>query len=121
MTQRIVIKNPVTNDCWKFCSSCNRCQDRGRYSKCNGCSGRYDPKLIIDPDPDDYCDCKNGVLRWRTKQGKLLVTRFKTNPFKGEVKYEKKSEDERDWDSYVKDMREKMDDPTFNPIAITED
>jgi hypothetical protein len=49
------------------------------------------------------------------------VTRFKTNPFKGEVKYEKKSEDERDWDSYVKDMREKMDDPTFNPIAITED
>jgi hypothetical protein len=121
MTQRIVVKNPVFNDCWKFCSSCSRCQDKGRYTKCSDCSGRYDPKLIIDPDPDDYCDCKNGVLRWRSKQGKLLIAKFKTNPFKGEVKYEKKSEDERDWDSYVNDMREKMNDPTFNPITITED
>ena len=121
MTQRIVVKNPVFNDCWKFCSSCSRCQDKGRYTKGSGCSGRYDPKLIIDPDPDDYCDCKNGVLRWRSKQGKLLIAKFKTNPFKGEVKYEKKSEDERDWDSYVNDMREKMNDPTFNPITITED
>jgi hypothetical protein len=46
------------------------------------------------------------------------MTRFKTNPFKGEVKYEKKSEDERDWDSYVNDMREKMNDPNWNPITI---
>ena len=36
-------------------------------------------------------------------------------------KYEKKSEDERDWDSYVADMREKMDDPNWNPIAIYEE
>jgi hypothetical protein len=49
------------------------------------------------------------------------MTKFKTNPFKGQVKYEKISEDERDWDSYVNDMREKMNDPNFNPITITED
>jgi len=49
------------------------------------------------------------------------MTRFKTNPFKSKVKYVKKSEDERDWDSYVKDMREKMDDPNWNPISIYEE
>lgn len=111
-------QNPTTKECWVFCSSCNRCQDKGRYTKCNGCSGRYDPKGCIEPDRDDYCDCKNGVLRWKTKEGKLLMTRFKTNPFKGQVTYVKKSQDERDWDSYVKDMREKMDDPNWNPITI---
>jgi hypothetical protein len=49
------------------------------------------------------------------------MVRFKTNPFKGEVKYSKKSQDERDWDSYVNDMREKMDDPNFNPVTIYEE
>jgi hypothetical protein len=49
------------------------------------------------------------------------MTRFKANPFKGQVKYQKKSEDERDWDSYVADMRNKMGDPNWNPISIYED
>jgi hypothetical protein len=49
------------------------------------------------------------------------MTKFKSNPFKGQVKYEQKSEDERDWDSYVSDMREKMDDPTWNPITIVDE
>lgn len=114
-------KNPTENLCWTFCSSCSRCQDKGRYSKCKSCSGRYDPEGVIAPDPDDYCDCKNGVLRWRTKEGRLIMTNFKTNPFKGQVKYEKKSEDERDWDSYVSDMREKMNDPDWNPITIVDE
>jgi hypothetical protein len=49
------------------------------------------------------------------------MSRFKTNPFKGNVRYEKKSEDERDWDSYLKDMRNKMGDPNWNPVSIYED
>jgi hypothetical protein len=114
-------KNPTERPCWTFCPSCNRCQDKGRYSACRGCSGRYDPEGVTDPDIDDYCDCKNGNLRWKTKQGKLIMTRFKTNPFKGTVKYEKKSEDERDWDSYLADMREKMNDPNWNPITIVDE
>lgn len=114
-------KNATDNDCWTLCTSCSRCGDKGRYTKCKGCSGRYDPLGKTEPDPQDFCDCKNGVLRWKTQEGKLIMTRFKTNPFKGQVKYEQKSEDERDWDSYVNDMREKMDDPNFNPITITED
>ncbi len=114
-------KNPTENPCWIFCASCNRCQDKGRYSKCKSCSGRYDPEGKIDPHPDDFCDCKNGVLRWRTQEGRLVMTRFKSNPFKGTVKYEKKSEDERDWDSYVKDMREKLNNPNWNPITIVDE
>lgn len=121
MTIKGTYKNPTENPCWVFCPSCNRCQDKGRYTKCKGCSGRFDPEGTIDPDIDDYCDCKNGNLRWKTKQGKLIMTRFKTNPFKGTVKYEKKSEDERDWDSYVADMREKLDDPNWNPITIIDE
>lgn len=46
------------------------------------------------------------------------MTRFKSNPFKNKVQYEKKTEDERDWDAYVNDMREKLDDPNWNPITI---
>ena len=121
MTTGNFYKNPSTKDCWVFCSSCNRCQDKGRYTKCNKCSGRYDPNGSIDPHPEDYCDCKNGVLRWRTQQGKLIMTRFKSNPFAGKVKYLKQSEDERDWDSYVKDMRGKMNDPNWNPITIVDE
>lgn len=118
MSGQIPTINPTEKSCWNFCFSCNRCQDKGRYSKCQGCSGRYDPKLTIPSDDDDFCDCRNGNLRWRTRQGRLIVTKFKSNPFKGEVKYEKKSEDERDWDSYVKDMREKMNEPNWNPISF---
>ena len=114
-------ENPSVKDCWTFCSSCNRCSSKGAYSKCKGCSGRYDPAGKVDPDIDDFCDCKNGILRWKTQQGRLVITKFKSNPFKGEVRYEKKSEDERDWDSYVNDMREKMNDPNWNPITIKED
>lgn len=114
-------ENPSSKACWSFCSSCNRCQDKGKYSKCGECSGRYDPLGRTDPHSDDFCDCKNGVLRWRTSQGKLIMTRFKSNPFKGKVNYEKKTEDERDWNSYVRDMREKLDDPNFNPITIIDE
>ena len=60
-------------------------------------------------------------MRWRTQEGKLIITRFKSNPFKGKVNYEKKTQDERDWDSYVKDMREKLGDPNFNPITIVDE
>jgi len=121
MTISGTYQNPATKPCWAYCLSCSRCQDKGRYTKCNGCSGRYDPRGKIDVNNDDFCDCKNGILRWKTKNGKLLITKFNSNPFKGTVKYQKQSQDEADWDSYVNDMREKMDDPNFNPITIYED
>jgi hypothetical protein len=115
-------KNPSERPCWSYCSSCSRCADKGRYTACNGCSGRFDPKGMVDVNNDDYCDCKNGNLRWTPKNGgKSFIVKFKSNPFKAKVTYEKKSEDERDWDSYVSDMREKMNDPTWNPITIVDE
>jgi hypothetical protein len=114
-------QNPSNKDCWTYCTSCSRCADKGRYTHCNKCSGRFDPKGKIEVHPEDFCDCKNGTLRWRTQEGRIIMTKFKSNPFKGQVKYEQKSEDERDWDSYVSDMREKMDDPTWNPITIVDE
>lgn len=118
MTINGTYENPSNKPCWVYCGSCGRCGDKGRYTKCNQCSGRYDPNGKIDVDNDDFCDCKNGVLRWKTKQGRLIVTRFKSDPFAGKVSYEKKSQDERDWDSYVNDMRNKMGDPNWNPITF---
>lgn len=118
MSGQYPVVNPAEKPCWSFCGSCNRCKDKGRYSKCQGCSGRYDPKLIIQSDDEDFCDCRNGTLRWRTQNGRLIITKFRSDPYKGEVKYEKVSEDERDWDSYVADMREKMNDPTWDPITF---
>ena len=114
-------QNPTEKDCWKYCLSCGRCENKERYTKCNGCSGRYDPQGMIEPCQDDYCDCRNGILRWKTQQGRLVITRFKSNPYAGTVKIDKKSEDERDWDSYVNDMRNKMGDPNWNPITIVGD
>lgn len=114
-------KNPAERDCWRYCFSCSRCADKGKYDKCRSCSGRFDPRGVIEHHPDDFCDCRNGVLRWRTQEGRLIITRFKSNPFKGKVNYVKKTQDERDWDSYVNDMREKMDDPTWNPITIVDE
>lgn len=112
--------NPADKACWNWCSSCSRCQDKGKFAKCVTCSGIYDPNGTIDPDLDNYCDCKNGVLRWKTQQGKRVMVRFKSNPFKGKVTYEKRDQDEADWDSYVRDMRERLDNPNWNPITITD-
>ena len=111
-------RNPSTKECWSTCASCVRCIDKGRYTKCNECSGRHDPYNKAVADPDDYCDCRNGVLRWRTQQGQLIISRLKQNPYKGEIKREENTQDQRDWDSYIRDMSEKFDDPHFNPISL---
>jgi len=111
-------QNPSTKECWQYCFSCGRCENKGRYDKCKSCSGRYDPRGIIDAHPEDYCDPRNGVLRWKTGTGRIVITRFKSNPYAGSVQIEQKTQDERDWDSYVKDTREKMNDPKWNPITI---
>ena len=116
MVSQVTI-NPTHKSCWVFCSCCNRCQDKGRYSKCSDCSGRYDPKLKIMPDPDDYCDCKNGILRWRArKTDQMIIVKYNRNPFGGKALTDQVTEDERDWNAYLYDLREKMDNPFFNPI-----
>ena len=113
-------RNPTTRACWETCSVCGRCNKKGT-SACplpNSCSGRIDPYGQTDPHPDDWCDCKNGVLRWKAKKGNVIMVRYPKNPFVSTVQHEHKTEDERDWDSYLNDAREKLDNPDSNPIQV---
>lgn len=112
-------RNPSDLSCFKACSSCFRCEDKGKYAKCQRCSGRHDPEMERDPyDPDDACRCSEGVLQLRTKDGRLIKTKFPHNPYKGKVTTDPKTTDEEDWERYLYEMRSKLDDPTWDPIQF---
>lgn len=112
-------ENPAELPCFRTCTACFRCEDKGRYAKCTSCSGRNDPVLKRDPhDHDDYCNCSWGVLRWRTQEGRLIITQYPGNPYKGSVRFDDKTQDEIEWEQYVYEMREKFDDEHFDPITV---
>lgn len=112
-------RNPSDKSCWKTCPSCFKCENRRRnYGVCGSCSGKHDPYGHYYPDPDDYCDCVNGILRHRTASGRLIVRKFMSNPYAGSVRTDAETQDERDWNSFIAEQRELRHDPTFNPIQI---
>lgn len=113
-------ENPSDKSCFITCKACFRCADKGRFTKCNSCSGRHDPFDKSSPNPDDYCRCTEGILQWVTQQGQLVVRKYTKNPFAGTVITESKTQDESDWENYLMDLREKMDNPTYNPVQFTE-
>lgn len=90
-------------------------------TKCNGCSGRDDPtRTKHDPyDIDDRCRCSEGILQARLQSGQLIQYRYQNNPFGGGTKPRDLTEDERAWQEYVRQQRERMNDPNFNPVEIT--
>ena len=106
--------------CWNPCKSCMRCEDRKKYAKCASCTGRVDRLREREPDPDDYCRCKEGILQIVTKKGMMVQRKFLSDPYKGKVTTDAESEDEADWNQYVAEKREQLDDPSFNPIQITD-
>ncbi len=113
------IENPSDKPCWNPCVSCHRCADKGKYDRCADCSGRYDPARRIYADPDDRCDCKNGILRWKTQKGQKIVAPLTKNPFEGKViQKDTESEDERDWQAYLKSEQERRDDPNWDPLMF---
>lgn len=112
-------ENPTEKSCFRSCAACFRCEDKGRYAKCSSCSGRHDPDLIRDPyDIDDRCRCSEGILQIRTREGRFIQTKYPGNPYKGSVQFEKKTQDELDWEAYLYEMRSKFDDPDWDPITI---
>lgn len=111
------LSDPQDLPCWRTCRSCNRCANKGVFVACQSCSGRRDPRLQRDcSDVDDFCKCAQGILRYRTKQGVLVEGPLPGNPFEGSMISEPNSEDERDWERYVDEQRERFDDPYFDPI-----
>lgn len=110
--------NPSHRSCFEGCRACFRCDARGKYAKCVGCSGHHDPFGVVDPHPDDYCDCTAGKLRFVDQHGKVRIVSYNKDPFAGEITMVNRTEDERAWDDYVHDLREKLDDPTWEPVSI---
>ncbi len=112
-------ENPSTLPCWSTCSSCFRCEDKGKYAKCNRCSGRHDTDAQRDPyDIDDRCRCKEGILQYRLQTGQMIQRRFYSDPFAGKVVTDSVDQDEIEWNQYVDEQRERMDDPNFDPIQF---
>lgn len=119
-TAKGTYRDPVDRSCFEYCPACRRCAARGTYAKCVGCSGRPDEEGMRVPHPDDFCTCSQGVMRWVTQEGELIIRRYKANPYKGTVKRDAKTQDERDWNAYLKQQREKLGDPDWDPIQFTD-
>ena len=113
-------RNPATRPCFELCTSCMRCDARFARTgtPCHNCSGRPDADGQKVPHRDDYCECKKGVLRWVTQKDQLIIRRFQSNPFGGKVTTDAESQDEKDWNQYVAEKREELNDPHWDPIRI---
>ena len=109
---------PQDKRCFVPCPSCFRCSDYRVKAECASCPGRLDTERRRYPDPDDFCDCKNGVLRYRLRTGKLVMRRFESSPFEATVKTDAVSEYEADWNRFIQQKREELDDPGWDPIRF---
>lgn len=72
------------------------------------------------PDPDAYCDCSNGILRHRTQKGQLIIRKFLSNPYENKVKTDSVSEDEEEWNTYVRERREFLNNPGYDPVQYSD-
>lgn len=114
-------ENPSDKRCWVACASCYRCADKGKYAKCNHCSGRHDPLRQRDPYYiDDRCRCKEGILQYRLPTGQMILSKFFHDPFEGGVTTDIETEDEKQWREYVMQGRERFDDPTWDPVMFND-
>ncbi len=50
----------------------------------------------------------------------FVQVRLRSNPYKGTVLQDLKTEDERDHEEYVRSIREKLDKPDWEPFAFTD-
>lgn len=116
--------NPAFKPCWETCQACFRCAAKGDYMSnyhgCSGCSGRFDLNGVTDPHEDDQCRCTEGVLQFVKANGEMRQVKYKSNPFEGSVHTNTKTEDERDWEAYVKNLRERFQDETYSPLEVSE-
>lgn len=113
--------NPSDKSCWRLCRVCSRCADKGKYAKCNSCSGRHDPYEKRDPYYiDDRCRCTEGIMQYLLKNGKLLQKRFPSNPFESRMRAEVESEEERDYNASIQEMRERTGIEDYDPVRFND-
>jgi hypothetical protein len=113
-------ENPTDKRCWTSCQACFRCEAKGSLSKCNGCSGRFDLNGRVVPHEDDRCRCKEGLLQYVKENGKMVQVKYRKDPFAGTIIRKEATQDERDWSRYVNDLRERHQDPDYEPVEITD-
>ncbi len=111
-------RDPFAKSCWKTCGSCGRCSNKGTRPECRSCSGRVDEYGQKVPHIDDLCRCAEGILQLVSKEGKMYQVRMPNDPFKGKVTHEGKTEDERDYESYLREQREIRDDPAWDAVTF---
>lgn len=110
--------NPSDRNCWETCSSCRRCSNKGLHAKCSSCSGRHDPDGRFDSyDIDDKCRCREGIFQFRTSKGHFVQVKLNRNPFGGEVKFEGNTPEEQEWNRYVREQRERLDNENWDPVV----
>jgi hypothetical protein len=57
-------------------------------------------------------------MQYRLQTGKMLIRQFSHNPFQGGVQQVRESEDERDWNAYLKSERERRGDPSWDAVQF---
>jgi hypothetical protein len=122
LTAKGTYRDPCTRSCFEPCAACSRCNKRGS-SVCpfpNSCSGRPDREGMREPHPDDLCQCTQGVMRWVTKEGKVIVRKYLRSPFVTEVKTDAVTADEQDWNHYIDEQRELRNDEFWDPVQFTD-
>lgn len=72
------------------------------------------------PNRDHYCECKEGVMRWVTKKGYLIIRRYESDPFKKNIVTDAKTQDDRDWDAYIQEKREALNDELYDPLSFND-
>lgn len=120
VTVRGTYRNPRDRSCFVGCASCFRCEKRAS-SACpipNGCSGRPDEEGVRVPHPDDLCRCKEGNMQWVTRDGKVLRRRFTSSPFASKVITDSHTQDDRDWNAFVTEKREALNDENWDPLQF---
>ncbi len=111
-------RDPLDRHCWRTCMSCRRCSNKGSRPECHSCSGREDEFGQKVPNIDDKCRCTEGILQLVTKDNRFLQVKMLSNPFKGTIKRDAITEDERDYEEYLKSERERRNDKSWDPIQF---
>lgn len=117
------MSRPQEKHCFVACKACMRCDRKGKA----GCPSPYTCSGHVEIpgghpwdsyDRDDECRCKEGVLQIRLKSGGFVRRRYLSSPFGGSIQTDAETQDDRDWNSYVDEQRELLNDPFFDPLTF---
>lgn len=54
----------------------------------------------------------------RLQDGRMVQVKYPSNPYKGSVTTDSKTQDEKDWEAYLHDERSRRNDETWDPVQF---